>query len=49
MRPVNDELERALIAVMQGIEFLHKSGISDQELQLAKTAALEMIERSVGR
>lgn len=40
---------RALIAVMQGIEFLHKSGIGKQELQRAKTAALEMIERSVGR
>ncbi|GGL12056.1 TetR/AcrR family transcriptional regulator [Nocardia jinanensis] len=40
---------RALIAVMQGIEFLHKSGIGEQELQLAKSAALEMIERSVGR
>jgi TetR/AcrR family transcriptional repressor of nem operon len=40
---------RALITVMQGIEFLHKSGISDDELRLAKTAALQMIERSVGR
>ncbi|MFD2421730.1 TetR/AcrR family transcriptional regulator [Amycolatopsis pigmentata] len=40
---------RALIAVMQGIEFLHKSGIGEEELWLAKTAALEMIERSVGR
>jgi TetR/AcrR family transcriptional regulator, transcriptional repressor for nem operon len=39
---------RALFAVMQGIEFLHKSGIGEDELQLAKTAALEMIERSVG-
>ncbi|WP_063126256.1 TetR/AcrR family transcriptional regulator [Nocardia fusca] len=40
---------RALIAVMQGIEFLHKSGIGEDEMRLAKTAALEMIERSVGR
>lgn len=40
---------RALIAVMQGIEFLHKSGISEEELQLAKSAALELIQRSVGR
>ena len=40
---------RALIAVMQGIEFLHKAGIGEEELQLAKTAALGMIERSVGR
>jgi TetR/AcrR family transcriptional repressor of nem operon len=40
---------RALIAVMQGIEFLHKAGIGEEELQRAKTAALELIERSVGR
>lgn len=40
---------RALIAVMQGIEFLHKSGIGGDELRLAKAAVLEMIERSVGR
>jgi TetR/AcrR family transcriptional regulator, transcriptional repressor for nem operon len=39
---------RALIAVMQGIEFLHKSGIGEQELELAKTAAVQLIERSVG-
>ena len=39
---------RALFAVMQGIEFLHKSGIDEDELQLAKTAVLELIERSVG-
>lgn len=40
---------RALIAVMQGIEFLKKSGIGEDEVRRAKTAALEMIERSVGR
>ncbi|WP_410468330.1 TetR family transcriptional regulator C-terminal domain-containing protein [Amycolatopsis thermoflava] len=40
---------RALIAVRQGIEFLHKAGLSAEELQRAKNAALEMIERSVGR
>jgi TetR/AcrR family transcriptional regulator, transcriptional repressor for nem operon len=40
---------RALITVMQGIEFLHKAGIGEEELQRAKTAALAMIERSVGR
>ncbi|MFC9434973.1 TetR/AcrR family transcriptional regulator [Nocardia sp. NPDC057030] len=40
---------RALIAVMQGIEFLYKSGIGDEELQLTKTAVLELIERSVTR
>jgi hypothetical protein len=33
---------------MQGIEFLHKSGIGEDEMRLAKTAALELIERSVG-
>lgn len=40
---------RALIAVMQGIEFLYKSGIGEEQLRLVKTAALDMIERSVGR
>ncbi|WP_306364063.1 TetR/AcrR family transcriptional regulator [Nocardia sp. CC227C] len=40
---------RALISVMQGIEFLHKSGIGEEELHLAKSAALELIQRSVGR
>ncbi|WP_346052101.1 TetR/AcrR family transcriptional regulator [Amycolatopsis dongchuanensis] len=40
---------RALVAVMQGIEFLHKAGIGEEEFQRAKTAVLEMIERSVGR
>ncbi|WP_408626482.1 TetR family transcriptional regulator C-terminal domain-containing protein [Amycolatopsis thermoflava] len=40
---------RALIAVRRGIEFLHKAGLSAEELQRAKNAALEMIERSVGR
>ncbi|WP_433578374.1 TetR/AcrR family transcriptional regulator [Nocardia brasiliensis] len=40
---------RALIAVMQGIEFLHKSGIGADELDLVKTAVLGMIERSAGR
>ena len=44
-----EQTARALIAVMQGIEFLHKSGIGENELRLAKTAALQMIERSVGR
>ncbi|GAA3585872.1 TetR/AcrR family transcriptional regulator [Amycolatopsis ultiminotia] len=44
-----EQTARALIAVMQGIEFLHKSGIGEDELQLAKTAALEMVERSVAR
>ena len=39
---------RTPLTVMQGIEFLHKPGIGEKELQLAKTAALEMIERSVG-
>ena len=39
---------RALIAVMQGLEFLRKSGIGEDELRLAKVAALQMIERSVG-
>lgn len=42
-----EQTARALIAVMQGIEFLHKSGIGEDELHLAKTAALQMIERSV--
>jgi hypothetical protein len=42
-----EQTARALIAVMQGIEFLHKSGIGEDELRLAKTAALQMIERSV--
>lgn len=42
-----EQTARALIAVMQGIEFLHKSGIGADELQLAKAAALQMIERSV--
>lgn len=42
-----EQTARALIAVMQGIEFLHKSGIGEEELRLAKTAALQMIERSV--
>lgn len=51
---VDDDIDpeataRALIAVMQGIEFLRKAGIGEEELQRAKTAALEMIERSVGR
>lgn len=40
---------RALITVMQGLEFLLKSGIGEEELQLAKNAALEMIERAVAR
>jgi TetR/AcrR family transcriptional repressor of nem operon len=44
-----EQTARALIAVMQGIEFLHKSGIGEDELRLAKTAALQMIERSVAR
>lgn len=44
-----EQTARALIAVMQGIEFLHKSGITEDELRLAKTAALQMIERSVAR
>ncbi|MBF6348456.1 TetR/AcrR family transcriptional regulator [Nocardia flavorosea] len=39
---------RTLFTVMQGIEFLHKAGIGDEELRRAKTAAVEMIERSVG-
>ncbi|MFI1460035.1 TetR/AcrR family transcriptional regulator [Nocardia carnea] len=39
---------RTLFTVMQGIEFLHKAGIGEEELRLAKTAAVEMIERSVG-
>ncbi|SFJ41791.1 DNA-binding transcriptional regulator, AcrR family [Amycolatopsis sacchari] len=51
---IDDDLDpeataRALIAVMQGIEFLHKAGIGEEEFQRAKTAALEMIERAVGR
>ncbi|WP_328608884.1 TetR/AcrR family transcriptional regulator [Amycolatopsis sp. NBC_00345] len=44
-----EQTARALIAVMQGIEFLHKAGIGEDELRLAKTAALQMIERSVVR
>ena len=40
---------RALIAVMQGIEFLHKAGVGEEELQRVKTAALELVERSAGR
>jgi TetR/AcrR family transcriptional repressor of nem operon len=44
-----EQTARALIAVMQGIEFLHKSGIGEDEVRLAKTAALQMIERSVAR
>ncbi|MFD3812445.1 TetR/AcrR family transcriptional regulator [Rhodococcus sp. NPDC058639] len=43
------ELARALIAVMQGIEFLQKSGIAEDEVRRAKNAALEMIERSVAK
>ncbi|MFC8383103.1 TetR/AcrR family transcriptional regulator [Nocardia sp. NPDC057272] len=44
-----EQTARALIAVMQGIEFLHKSGIGAEELRLAKIAALQMIENSVAR
>ncbi|MFJ2665258.1 TetR/AcrR family transcriptional regulator [Nocardia fluminea] len=44
-----EQTARALIAVMQGIEFLHKSGIGEEELRLAKIAALRMIESSVAR
>ncbi|MCM3923241.1 TetR/AcrR family transcriptional regulator [Frankia sp. AiPs1] len=44
-----EQTARALIAVMQGIEFLHKSGIGEDELHLAKAAALQLIERSVAR
>jgi hypothetical protein len=36
-----------LIAVMQGIEFLQKSGIAEDEVRRLKHAALDMIERSV--
>jgi AcrR family transcriptional regulator len=42
-----EQTARALIAVMQGIESLHKSGIGEDELRLVKTAALQLIERSV--
>ncbi len=41
------ETARALIAVMQGIEFLQKSGIAEDEVRRLKHAALDMIERSV--
>ena len=41
------EIARALIAVMQGIEFLQKTGIAEDEVRRIKNAALEMIERSV--
>lgn len=44
-----EQTARALITVMQGIEFLHKSGIGAEELQRAKTAALQMVERAVTR
>ncbi|WP_262847504.1 TetR/AcrR family transcriptional regulator [Mumia quercus] len=43
-----DQTARALIAVMQGIEFLHKSGIGDDELRLAKDAVLHLIGRAAG-
>jgi len=41
------ETARALIAVMQGIEFLQKSGIAEDEVRRLKHAALDMIEQSV--
>lgn len=44
-----EQTARALIAVMQGIEFLHKSGIGDDELRRAKSAALQMIESALAR
>ncbi|MFD3459806.1 TetR/AcrR family transcriptional regulator [Nocardia fluminea] len=44
-----EQTARALIAVMQGIEFLHKSGIGDDELRRAKSAVLQMIDRAVVR
>ncbi|MFE3546191.1 TetR/AcrR family transcriptional regulator [Nocardia sp. NPDC059177] len=44
-----EQTARALIAVMQGIEFLYKSGIGPDELHLAKAAALTMIERAFTR
>ncbi|WP_213571425.1 TetR/AcrR family transcriptional regulator [Rhodococcus sp. USK13] len=51
---IDDEIDpeataRALIAVMQGLEFLQKSGIDEDEFRRAKSAALQMIERSVTR
>ncbi|WP_445525490.1 TetR/AcrR family transcriptional regulator [Streptomyces cyslabdanicus] len=44
-----EETARALIAVMQGVEFLHKAGIGEEELSRAKNAVVQMIERSVTR
>ncbi|MBM7460581.1 TetR/AcrR family transcriptional regulator [Rhodococcus coprophilus] len=41
------ETARALITVMQGIEFLQKSGIAEDEVRRLKHAALDMIERAV--
>ncbi|MBW9214724.1 TetR/AcrR family transcriptional regulator [Mumia sp. zg.B53] len=44
-----EQTARALIAVMQGIEFLHKSGIGDDEFGRTKDAVLHMLERAVAR
>ncbi|MFI1234543.1 TetR family transcriptional regulator C-terminal domain-containing protein [Nocardia salmonicida] len=44
-----EQTARALIAVMQGIEFLHKSGIGDDELRRAKSAVLQMIDSALAR
>ncbi|AOS64693.1 TetR/AcrR family transcriptional regulator [Actinoalloteichus hymeniacidonis] len=51
---VNDDLDaeqaaRTLISIRFGIEALHKSGIDEAELRRVKTAAVQMIERSVAR
>lgn len=43
-----DQTARALVAVMQGIEVLHKSGIGDDEFRLAKDAVLALIGRAAG-
>ncbi|MFD4442199.1 TetR/AcrR family transcriptional regulator [Nocardia sp. NPDC058519] len=44
-----EQTARALITVMQGIEFLHKSGIGEDELLRAKSAVLHMIESAFAR
>ena len=39
---------RALITVMQGLEFLRKAGVGDEELCRAKAAVLRMVDRFAG-